>query len=214
MSFFCRAAGTGDLTAALTVNGKKRSWGNCSNDARANQHTVSHGDKAAENRAGWKKVGVIPGRESVFRIRVTADQAGTQIPSGLRLGLGIYQLSGPRVSEGGVTFRMLHDAGGHSYQLNDYWASKVTSTVNRIYMDVPEGRYPVQVRLGLEQTEAESKTSGYVRLYVDGKPAGSVYSDGGTGFEALDDAKAHTIEVRVDPAVRGTMLLAYYVRKD
>jgi hypothetical protein len=228
VSKFCRLPGAGPeavsgLVTVTTVNGKPMSEGGCSGDAAANQNMMSRGSTDTVNRAGWARFGVIPGRESVIRVRVTAAKAGTEIPAGVRLGVGVYELTGPRVTEGEVTFQLVRDAAGHSYHLADYGVAEVvnmvdgkaSTAVHHMYMDVPAGRHPVQVWLGLLQTEAERKTGGFTQLYVDGKPTGIRNSAGGTGLEQLDDAKAHTIELRVEPAAaRGTMVLAYYVRND
>jgi hypothetical protein len=219
ISDFCRlpdagSIGASGLVTSLTMNGKSFSDGGCNEDSAANQSTMSRGDVGAVNRAGWADFGVIPGRESVVRLRVTAAEAAVEIPAGVRLGLGIYELSGPRVQEQSAVFQELYEADGHSYRLADHATSKVDPAVQvfQLMMDVPAGRYPVQAWLGLKQADAERKTHGNVEFYVDGKPGGVTYDAGGSGFVALPDAAAHTIEVRVDPGLRGTMMLAYYVR--
>jgi len=52
-----------------------------------------------------------------------------------------------------------------------------------------------------------------VMLVVDGQELLSGLG-GGTGSDLLDDAKPHTLELRLDPGLGGTMVLAYYVRVD
>ncbi len=227
ISFFCRIQTpdspprvSAGLITTMAVNGKEIEGGGCSRDAVPNQNTLTRGEAGADNRAGWADLGVIRGRESVFRLRVTWDRAGNH--GAVRLGLGIYEPSGPRLSEGVDGFPKFYETGRHRYQLADYWTEKAgatvdgkpTTAVNRLYLDVPAGRHPVQVWLELKQSKAESKTRGFVELYVDGKRAGARYAAADSGFISLDDAKAHTIELRIDPGLRGTMALAYYVRVD
>jgi len=219
MSGFCRTPEAVDdkpsgLTSTVTVNGHRVSWGECSDSVAANTTSMTRGDVGRENRDGWAKSGVIAGREVVFRVRVTADKPGTEIPAGIRLGLGLYEQSGPRVTSDGITIQKLHESAGHSYRLADYRTAKLTAQQKRLAMNVPAGRNPVEVLVGVGQSAAESAARGMVGLYVDGKRGGMQIDGGGTGIEPLRDAAAHTIEVRPDAGLRGTMVIAYYVQID
>ena len=219
MSGFCRIPGGDDdkpsgLTATVSVNGHSSMWGECSASAAANSSTGTRGDVGRENRDGWAKSGVIPGVESVFRVTVTADKPGTEIPAGIRLGIGLYEQSGPRVTSNGVTIQELYESAGHSYRLAEYRTAKLTAKQKRLAINVPAGRKPVQVLMGVDQSEAESTTRGFVEMYVDGRSGGLSVDGGGTGFVPLGDAAAHTAEVRPEAGLRGTMVIAYYVQID
>jgi hypothetical protein len=222
-SFYCRIPGvTGSLADRgpfqfeATINGHRYSIKNdCSEDRGANESTISYGDvDSKENRDSWAKLGVKPGQESVLRMTVTA-KGNAAVPPTTRLGVGIYALTGERVMDGGVPIKVQAKIDGHQYRLADHTTAPATAKRHRLSLNVPAGQYPVAVLYGNPGDTSDYDLSQSISLAVDGKDYSSSGSGGITSSDGLlDDAKAHTLELRLDSKLRGTMVLAYYVRVD
>jgi hypothetical protein len=219
LSDFCRAPEENGVQAEYitTVNGHEMTSSDCGPDDEPNQGSVSGGEAGAENAASWARRGLIPGRESVIKIKIKMNKPGAAIPDSVRLGLGLYELSAPRVTSDGVAIQTLYDIEDHSYRLAGYRTAKTTAKVHSLTIDVPPGRYPAKVLFGLDVPPDAPEAGGDsgFRLYADGKEAGSIHSDGGgSGIGDLKGPGAHSAEVRVTPDVSGTMVIAYYERID
>jgi hypothetical protein len=222
-SFFCRtpgvsvpADGRSAFVFSATINGHRYSpLNDCSEDDGPNGATISHGDVASkENRDSWAELGVQPGQESVLRLTVKAAKGTSAVPPTTRLGVGVYALTGERVLDGGVSIKVQAKIDGHQYRLAGHRTAPATAKRHRLSLTVPAGRHPVAVLYGNPGDTSDDADQGF-SLAVDGQQKYSSGSGGVTASdELLDDARAHTLELRLDSPLRGTMVLAYYVRVD
>jgi|tagenome__1003787_1003787.scaffolds.fasta_scaffold20898409_2 hypothetical protein len=222
ISDFCRmpgvtapVKGNAAFTFDLKINGHAFSSGDCSKEATANASTMSYGDDASkENRTAWAELGVVAGRESVIRMTAKPDKGKAAIPPQTRLGVGVYALSGERVVDSGVRIKVQAESDGHRYRLAGHTAAPATATRRRLSLHVPAGTHPVMLLWGNPGDDSRGGRTRTVNLLVDGREQAS-NSGGSVGSgDVLDDAGPHTVEVTLDPGLRGTMVLAYYVRTD
>jgi hypothetical protein len=212
MSSFCRLdrpapTGSVELFAETTINGHSLSGVTCSEDSTPNSSMVSMGDDGKTSRTLWAERGVRAGQENVLRVAVDLKKA----TPALRLGLGVYQQSGPRVVSAGVTLQREISSAGHRYELEKYRTMKATATRRSLSLTVPE-----HARTGLVlggNPNAPDGADGELYLLVDGEQV-SGSDGGGTVSQPVDDTDGHTLEVRLSPGSRGTMVIAYYVALD
>ncbi|HST80505.1 MAG TPA: hypothetical protein VLL08_02060 [Kineosporiaceae bacterium] len=223
VSFFCRTPGVTEslkdgspFQYEATINGHRYNTRNyCSGDVGANESTFSYGDiDSTENRQRWAKLGVKPGQESVLRMTVKATKGKAVAPPTTRLGAGIYALTGERVMAAGVPIKVQAEIDGHQYRLAGHTAAPATAKRHRLSLNVPAGPHPAAVLFGNPGDTSEYDPGGAASLAVDGKQRSSNGGGITASGELLDDAGAHTLELRLDPKLRGTMVLAYYVRVD
>ena len=205
----------GVLAGKVSVNGHEAIGSTCSEE-KLTGSSSSFGDNAAETRAGWADLGVIPGRESVLRIRLQTFKSGKLLtdPS-VRLGIGIYELSGDRITSDGQVIKQDAEADGHNYRLAGYRTVPITRQHRTVTLAVPAGRAPAFVLAGSPGASAESD-KGNMELTISG---GGIPEGGSSGIvmtTTLDDAKTHTLNLGVDAATgnAGILVLAYYLRTD
>ncbi len=216
---FCYVARpkTSSTAGGLTINGHPSFKSSCSSDTLTTDSTSFGSGTAAANRAGWAKLGVIPGRESVLRYRLRTFPSATRLtdPS-VRLGLGLYQLSGDRITSDGIVIKQDAETDGHNYRLAGYVTAPLTRSRRTLALPVPASRQPAYVLEGSQGVDERGGDRGNTELTVSGDAGGLGGTSGGTGSLVLDDAKAHTLKLTVDAATgnRGVMMLAYYVRAD
>jgi hypothetical protein len=205
-----------DRFGTITINGHPDTETGCGESgATGGGTTTFFGDGPAANRASWAALGVRPGRESVVRIRLTTSAGASRSDATVRLGVGLYQMSGDRVTSGGVVIKEDAEPGDqHNYRLAGYLTAPITRTTRRIDLAVPAGRYPVYVVSGSPGVSS-GVTRGYTSLSLDGT-GGQQSSSGAYGGDVLEDAHAHQLTLSVDAATgnTGSLLLAYYVRVD
>jgi hypothetical protein len=217
ISDFCRlpsAAGETGFYGNLTVNGHPIPRAYCSRDAVANQNDMQHSDDPRVNRSEWAKLGLLPGRPSVLRIRFQGPKHEPLTDPEVRLGIGVYELSGARVVSDGITLKQRAEVGGHEYRLAGYLTAKVTSDHRQLTLSVPAGRRPAAILAGNIDVDWTRHPSLRAQVLIDGREFFTIDSDGMSRL-ALDDARAHTAEFRLDAGITsGSMVLAYYVRSD
>jgi hypothetical protein len=126
-----RASQTGETDlvtgADVLVNGHGIGITGCGVDTQVS-HTYSSDDPEA-NRAGWREQGVVPGRESV----ITMTYQGPE-PETVRLGLGVYELSGPRVRVGDKALPRAITFDNRRYVLTEYGAVELTRTIHSLQL--------------------------------------------------------------------------------
>jgi hypothetical protein len=222
-SFFCRVPGAtvagesrSPFEFTATINGHHYSPGNdCSDDDGPSRSMIYHGDvDSKENRTYWAKLGVKPGQESVLRMTVRATKGNAAVPPTTRLGAGIYALTGERVIDAGVPIKVQAEIDGHKYRLAAHTTAPATAQRHRLSLNVPAGQYPAAVLYGNPDDTSDYDLSQSITLLVDGREKGSSSGGGTASDQLLDDAKAHTLQLQLGPKLRGTMVLAYYVRVD
>jgi hypothetical protein len=193
MTAYCLGTpGSGTPLATVTVNGQNISEGGCRPDARPGLSVFSRAEGVTENRALWAEFGVVPGRESVVRIAVTGGGSVDEV------GVGFYERSGPRVTSDGIRLRQRIAVGGHDYRLDVFRTGPATA--ERLALS---GSGPGVVLAGLHGSEFTRP-----RVLLDGQ----LVSSGGVGVGTHPaPAGRSTSEVRVDPPVEGTLVVAYYV---
>jgi hypothetical protein len=135
----------------------------------------------------------------------------------------------------GVTIKVDAESDGHDYRLAGFRTGPITGGHRRLTLAVPAGRVPVLVLGGTSNSVSNADTAtapstafasrssivgrgsdprtGSVRIFVDGD-LGSVGAAGGLATTSAQDARAHTLQLRVDAGLTGTMVLGYYVRTD
>jgi hypothetical protein len=229
VSMFCRLPPGWDgpfLTAGLYAGNDPMFWQRCEEGRAPNQTVFGLSTSGAQNREDWASRGVHPGSEKELHFRLTLEapedesQPGTetpsaaQIPPGIQLGVGVYQLDAPQLTSDGVTWPQMVLADGNEYTLTRNKTTVVTATSRRLKLTAPRGEKPVLVMWGLLQTTEQRQPSGQVRLYVDGTLEGQPLDSGSFETADLEDPLAHKLELRVPPKLRGTMAIAYYVRTD
>jgi hypothetical protein len=178
---------------SVTVNDRAYIRGGCRPDVRG-MATTSFGraEAVAENRAMWADIGVVPGRESVVRVSVTGSGRADEI------GVAFYERSGPRVTSDGVRLRERMSVSGRDYRLDGFRTGPATA--GRLVLS---GTGPGVVLAGMDGSDATRQ-----QVLLDGQPV----SWGGVGVGTHPaPAGRSTSEVRVDPPVAGTLVVAYYV---
>jgi hypothetical protein len=207
---------TSDLVDNTTVNGHPFLGSSCQNSTVANGSSgtpASSADQneADQNRAGWAEMGVVPGRESVIRIELQAGKDAPRSDPSVRLGIGVYALTGDRVVSDGQVIKLDAESNGHDYRLVKYITTPVSPQTRQVSLPLPAQRRPVYVASGTVDTKGKDWKK-ETDLLLDGQEHSSS-NGGGWGGEALDDSKAHTLTVRTKSST-GVLLLAYYVRVD
>jgi hypothetical protein len=210
---FCQVPAETTVMAATTINGHPFLESQCQSGPGVEGPSAPGGMTAEQNRAGWAALGVRPGRTSVIRIQLKLDPATERAYHDLPfvLGVGVYALTGPRVTSDGVPIKVDAEAGGHDYRLRDYRTARVAAGSHELSLDVPAGAWPVWVSAGIVEADGKSGRSA-TKLGVDDDPAVSE-ADGGILSALLQDARAHTVHVRSDTD-GGVLMLAYYTRVD
>jgi len=204
VSDFCRLRLrplTGELRTVVTVNGHDFGQGECRTDARAGDSRISHGEDAAANRAGWAALDVRPGERSVIRVRVEGN-GGSAI-----LGVGVYELSGPRVTSDGFTIRRRLEAGDHEYSLVGYRTAKITAAVRELELAPIAAERPGWLISGTRGGGEGDDQDAVVRVLLDGVQLSA--GAGGGISETQVGTTPRTVSLRVPPGVTGTMVLAY-----
>jgi hypothetical protein len=171
------------------------------------------GGSAAENRAGWAAMGVVPGRESVIRIRLETSKHVPRTDPSVRLGIGVYAMTGERITSNGVVLKLDAEADGHDYRLANYLTRPVSKGVRQLRLPVPAGRWPVYVIGGVGGKIDDKDARATADVGVVGKGPNSYSDGGGVMSVTLDDARAQTVQVHTTGS-SGVLLLAYYVRVD
>lgn len=209
------ATGRAAFVFEVTINGHPISAGDCHSEAEANSSMISYGDlDSTENRTSWAKLGVVPGRESVIHLTAKPAKGNAAVSPATRLGVGVYALSGERVVDAGVPVKVQAEVDGHQYRLAGHTAAPATAKRRRLSLEVPAGLHPAMLLYGNPGDVSDNRWERSVSLFVDGEERSSSSGGGVASNELLDNAGAHTIELRLDPGLRGTMVLAYYVRVD
>jgi len=167
-------------------------------------------DVAELSRARWAALGVSPGKESVLRIRVISVNGSTEVPKRLRLGLGVYNRSGRQVVSHGVALNVQIADGSHRYSMESHRIVPSTSKKRSLKITTGDHLNPGMVLIGNVDDKTPPVPGRLARLFVDGKERGSVEGSGTLQY-ALKDTVSHRLEVRLDPGLHGTMVLAYYV---
>lgn len=211
---FCRLVGApppalAEVTSETTVNGHPFTQSDCDDEAEAvGDHSWIQDEEATVNRSHWAGRGVVVGQESEIRIRLIRKTPASQVPPTLRLGIGIYNVSGRLVLSNGVTLKTKIAAGDHRYYLDKHKTLRATSGRRNLKITVEAGTNIGMVLVG--NPNDSSKAGGRARLFVDGVERADVAA-GGTVSKPVEDTDAHTLELRLDPGLRGTMVIAYYV---
>jgi hypothetical protein len=214
LSQFCRVSGSAsggpesELWARSTLNGHQTPGASCGADSRANSVSADFADTPQARRAALAEYGVIPGKESVLRIRLETYKGAPRSDPSVRLGVALYELSGPRVVSDGVTIPQLAEAAGHDYRLAAYRTARITGTTRRLALDVSSkatrAGWASAGNPGGGSTEAEERVS----VLVDGVEQSENSSGGTAGLELAKGTR--TIELRVGAHSTGTMMIAYY----
>jgi len=220
-SMYCRLPvsaagedGLDDVEIALTVNGHSFSQTGCSPDAGANENLADRGDDPQVSLTAWKLDGLEIGRESVFRLRVTDPKPDFDPAGQIRLGLGVYLLSAPRVKSNGVHIPESVDSDGHRYKLAGFKTTVISTSKRRLVLAIPAGRYPVMVSWGMNDPDSDGDLPGSATLKMDGVSGLGTSDNGVILSDPLPDAGAHTVAFQADKVARGVMQIAYYVRID
>jgi hypothetical protein len=211
---FCHVSSdNSQLWAATTVNGHSITRGGCQKSTVANgSGGTPGGGTAKETRDAWARLGVVPGRESVVRIQLQTEKGAPRTDASVRLGVGLYALTGDRIVSDGLVIKLDAESDGHDYRLAKYATAPVSTAVRQVSLALPATRWPVFVAAGSGGKVSEKDSRTTTEVAVDGRSHGGV-SGGGTIYEVLEDARAHTLRVHTD-GTSGVLLLAYYVRVD
>jgi hypothetical protein len=220
ISDFCRMPGVtapvkgrAPFVFEMKINGHPFSGGDCDSDDAANSSTISYGDlESKQNRTSWAALGVVPGRESVIQMTAKPVKRASAVPPATRLGIGVYALSGERVVADGIPIKMQAEHEGHRYRLAGHTTAPATSKRRQLSLDVPAGPHPAMLLFG--NPGDDSDNGRFASLFVDGEEVSANQGGGVASGELLDDAGAHRVELRLDSGLRGTMVIAYYVRVD
>ena len=219
ISTYCRVDDAGKPNqdeyseATMTVNGEMLTQGGCSPDDGPNQQSASRGDEPEAALAAWKLSGLRIGQESVFRLRVTSKRADFDPAGTVRLGIGIYVLSAPRVVSDGVRIPQLMDMNGQRYKLAGYRTAAISASKRQLEVVVPASRYPVQLQWGVTDL-ADGDGRGNASLMLDQGESLGTSDVGIVSGDVLPDAATHTLRIKVSKAARGVMQIAYYTRSD
>lgn len=205
-----RGAAPGPLMA-YSVNGHDLGATGCADgDSTLGGSGFHFADRPRANRSGWARLGVRPGAEVTVRLWLEDENGGRITRPGVRLGFALYERTGPRIVEDGVTIDGLLDQDGRTYRLTDHTVEELAPGDRSATLAVPASDRARIVRSGLEQ-EGFSPRSRSQRL-LDGKVV-SVNVGGGVGGERLPDRGAHMLGVRErNDEVRGFLLIAVYER--
>jgi hypothetical protein len=204
---------TSGLWAATTVNGHPLTKGGCQTSTVANgQSMTPGGESAKETVAAWAALGVVPGRESVLRIQLQTEKGAPRTDPDVRLGLGLYDMTGDGIFSDGLMIKYDAESGGHDYRLARYVTASISEKVRQVSLPLPAGRWPGYLTYGTggDVKEKDSQSSSEVTIDTGSNFAST---SGGTAAQVLGDARAHTVRVRTD-GTSGVLLLAYYVRVD
>jgi hypothetical protein len=205
VSTFCRLAAppTGaSPRGVVTVNGRDLGENDCRVDAWAGSGSFWNGEDAATNRAGWARLDVRPGRESVLRVRM-AGTGGSAI-----LGIGVYERSGARIELGGVVVRRRVQVGDHDYALVGHRTARITATTRELELTTPSGDRPGWLVAGT--TGGGDGAPGVaVPVLVNGEVVRTNIG-GGVTEVPVGGPSPRVVGVQAPPGVTGTMLLAYY----
>jgi hypothetical protein len=212
-SFCSTAKDQTGLWGTTTVNGHSFLGGDCRQSSVANGTSgTPGGDSAAENRAGWAAMGVVPGRESVIRIRLETGKYVPRTDPSVRLGIGVYAMTGDRITSNGVVLKLDAEADGHDYRLANYLIRPVSQSVRQLRLPVPAGRWPVYV-IGGTGGKIDDNDAGRIDVSVVGEVPNSSSDGGGVMGLTLANARAQTVQVHTTGS-SGVLVVAYYVRVD
>ena len=214
MSSFCYLhSGTLPLMDDVTVNGRPFVSTSCEYAKSGSPSSVSAGDGSARsNRAAWAEMGVVPGRESVIQLRMQTQKGQLPARPSVQLGLGLYEESGQRVVENGVTIKRDAENDGHDYRLAVFKTIRVTAGHKRLSVQVPAQAHPGYLTFGQSDGSGDLLAHSSVELNTDGKAAEENVGGGIASFPATD-ARAHTFEVQTN-VTGGTLIFAFYQRVD
>jgi hypothetical protein len=209
-SVFCHSWRDEGLWLESTLNGNDLVQYPCDRTGRANGDEISRDDYPRKTGAGWADLGVRPGRESVLRLRLSSEgQARLDywaLISRARIGVGVYELSGPRVRSDEVVIKRQTEHDDVGYTLGGYKTAKITKSRRALTLTVPAGTAPALIEVGMPHTA----TSGFepMRVTMDGIRVTGVQS--GTFRFTLPSPGRHVITLRARPDDSGTMLVAWY----
>jgi hypothetical protein len=201
--------GASPLWGAVTINGHSSLGGGCV------ASTVANGVSSEPGKAGWAELGVVPGRESVIRIRLQTQKGVPHTDPSVRLGVSLYELSGERITQDGFVIKLDAEAGGHDYRLVADQTRPAGREFRQWSLPIAAGVCPCYVMGG---TLGTAPAHGTNELLVDGggpDTGDSLTNEGGGGVGGfvLDKPGAHTLELRTD-ITSGRTMLAYYTRVD
>jgi hypothetical protein len=218
LSMFCQVTSPipsdvdSTLWARITINGHKSPGGSCEHDADPNSMSADFADTPQARRSVLAEYGVLPGKESVVRIRLETHKGVPRSDPSVRLGIALYQLSAPRVISNGVTIPELAEAAGHDYRLATYRTARITARTHRLTLDLsPWITQSGWVSMG-NPGGGSTRSQDLDTVLVNGHEQGSSTSGGTSGLELTKGTR--TVELRVGANSTGTMMIAYYTRID
>jgi hypothetical protein len=223
-SSFCQSSADVPGRLEVSVNGHELTVGQCQADSRANSETEYPADAPMIDGPGVAFLGVRPGHRSELRLRLTSD-GGTPLPDArepvnpVRIGIAVYELTGPRVRSDGMTFKRQVENAGIRYSLVGYRTTKVTAgrrvpaskqppaRTSTLSLTVPAGRTSALILVGLPGTRSTNPAP--IPMTIDGTEV-SIGSYGGTISFTLPGPGRHVVTLRARPDDTGAMVLAWY----
>jgi hypothetical protein len=210
-SQFCHSWHENGPWLTITLNGRNVSLEPCSAESRANAEASSRGSYVqAVGLNNWAGFGVRPGRESVLRLQLTSPEgrplAGNVVIDPVRLGIAVYELSGPRVVSDGVVIKRQADVG-QSYILGGYRTAKITKTKRTLVMTVPAGERPALLLAGIPDVPSQSLDR--IRVTVNGTQVLAASNVGMFTFP-LEAVGQQTVSIQARPEDAGVLVLAWY----
>lgn len=218
ISAFCDIRDTPDrvtehLTGQVTINGHESLGAGCLSDTSANSVSGGPaGDTPTERRASLARLGVLPGKPSVLRITLVSNDGQVEFNREVLLGVGLYELSAPRLTTDGVIIPKLAESYPHDYELVSYRTARITKTTRSLTLDLPQAKVSGWVTGG-NVTAHEGYAAGTTKITFGKDGGSSQVPDGGSASGPIG-AAATTIKVEVSPGSTGTMMLACYRQVD
>lgn len=209
----CTAPFRPTVFSRVSINGHPLGGPSCAvGDRPGGPSAYFGGGGEARNRQGWESLGVRAGEVSVVEVRL-AD--GRSLPADARLGVAVWDRSGPRLTSDGVTIQKLREDEEGTYRLVAYRTEPLTATTRELSLTVPEDVDDPVVLSGVHGFYSKVRQS-VTTTTVSGSGRRDGVEGGGVGGGVIEDIAGETVTLREqrDSVRGGTLIIAIYAPID